>query len=132
MRTNLQVAIDQQRAVYSHLRRPLLSQLAQLHGLTVRDFARIFDVSKSYADDILRMRVCPPLERGLMIARYFEVTVEELWGWMIDDSGERRPLVIELPGNKVVRLKAQVKDHGSMELIRQVAEAFQKQDAEGS
>lgn len=114
------------------LRLPLLAQLAQLHGLTVRDFARIFDMSKSYANDILNMYVCPPLERSLMIARYFEVTVEELWGWNIDDTGERRPLVIELPGNRVVRLKAQVKDHGSMELVRQVAETFAKQDAEDS
>ena len=131
MRTSLQVAIDQQRAVYSHRRRPRLSQLAQLHGLTVRDFARIFDVSKSYADDILRMRVRPPLERGVDDRKVLRSHGRRVTGRTIHDSGERRPLVIELPGNKVVRLKAQVKDHGSMELIRQVAEAFQKQDAEG-
>lgn len=104
-----------------------MSQLAKIHGLTVRDFARIFGMSKSHAEDVLAMRCFPRAEMCIQIARYFEVSTDDIFGWMIDDAGERRPLVIELYGTgKVLRLKAQVKEHGSLALVKAVAEEMRK------
>lgn len=132
MKTNLQIAIEQQRAVYSHLRKPLLLQMAQLHQLTVRDIAEIFGIARSHAENILNHRKLPSLELAIRLARYFEVTVDDLFGWMYDDEGIRRPLLIELPGTgQVVRLKASDKSADALEMVRQVAKALGQEDGGG-
>jgi transcriptional regulator with XRE-family HTH domain len=133
VKTNLQIGIEQQRAVYSHLRKPLLLQMAQLHQLTVRDIAEIFGIARSHAENILNHRKQPSLELALRLARYFEVTVDDLFGWMYDDDGIRRPLLIELPGTgQVARLKASDKNAGTLEMVHQVAELLRKRDGGGS
>ena len=104
MQSNLQVGIDQQREVYGHLRFPLLQQLCRIHSLTVRDVATIFGIGKSHAQEIITHQKAPSLELAFRLARYFEVTVDELFGWRFDDSGERRPLVIELSNKVLVKL----------------------------
>ena len=84
---------------------PLLSHIAAAHSLTVREFGTIFGIKKSYACEILNERCFPPLELALKIACYFEVTVEELFGWRLEDTGERRPLlVIDPVTGQVVKL----------------------------
>lgn len=116
MQTNIQRWIKQERAAYSTLRKPLLAQLAQLHGISVRDFAAIFKVSKSNAQEILAHRKDPPLGLAFQVARYFEVTVDELFGWKYDDAGDRRPLVIEV-GRKLVRLSHKIEGHRALALV---------------
>lgn len=98
MPTNLQSMIERQRAIYETLAKPLLSQLASLHRLTIRDFAAVFGISRNHAEAILKHRVVPSLELAFRIARYYEVHVDELFGWMFDDTGERRPLIVESKG----------------------------------
>lgn len=127
-RTNIQRGIEQQRAVLSHLRYPLLMQLCRIYGLTIRDVAEIFRISKSHAHRIVHYEVPPDLYLAFKMARYFEVGVEELWGWMFDDDGLRRPLVIELSSKKLIRLKSHVREHGSMELIQAVSEEIRKME----
>ena len=122
MHSNLQVGIDQQREVYGHLRFPLLQQLCRIHSLSVRDVATIFGIGKSHAQEIITHQKAPSLELAFRLARYFEVTVDELFGWRFDDSGERRPLVIELSNKVLVRLSAARKSDQAMELVRAVAE----------
>jgi transcriptional regulator with XRE-family HTH domain len=133
VKTNLQIGIEQQRAVYSHLRKPLLLQMANLHGLSYRDIAEIFNISRSHAENLLQHRRMPNnLELAIRIARYFEVNVEELFGWNFDDDGQRRPLLIELPGTgTVARLKASDRNAGSLDMIRQLAEIFRMKDLDG-
>jgi DNA-binding XRE family transcriptional regulator len=118
MKTALQFDIEKRRAVYESLASPLLAQLAKVHGLTVREFAGIFEISKSHAEEILNHRKCPSLELAFRIARYFEVTCDELWGWRFDDEGSRRPLVIEMPDKTLVRLKVAKKDHSALEVVK--------------
>jgi len=119
-RTNLQISIEQQRAVYSWLARPLLSQLCEVHGLSVRDMASIFGISKTFASEIMNHQKLPSLELGIRLARYFEVDVESLFGWMLDDDGCRRPLIVETPKG-LVRLSSRNPHHGSLELVEAVA-----------
>lgn len=123
--TNVQTAIQKQRAVYESLAKPLLQQLAELHGLTIRDVAAIFGISKGHAESILKHRVFPSLELAVRIARYFEVSVDELFAWRVDDSGDRRPLLIELPGVRdPIRLRSQ--EHSeSLSLVIRVSNAMQ-------
>lgn len=104
MPTNLQSSIERQRAVYGTLAMPLLYQLAMLHGLTIREFAAVFQISKNHAEAVLKHKTFPSLELAFQIARYFDVGVDELFGWMIDDTGNRRPLVVEVRG-KAYRVK---------------------------
>ncbi len=104
MPTNLQRTIERQRAVYETLATPLLYQLARIHGLTIREFAEIFGISKNHAEAVLKHRTSPSLELAFHIARYFDVKVDELFGWMFDDTGNRRPLVLEVKG-KAFRVK---------------------------
>lgn len=101
--TNRQVVIEKVRAVNDMLSEPQLQQLAKAHEITIREFASIFGVSKGHAEKILKHRCFPALEVAIRIARYFEVSVEELWGWQLDDDGARRPL-IAVVGSKRVRL----------------------------
>lgn len=124
MITNVQAVNAKQRAVYESLGKPLLQQLAELHGITIRDFARIFQVSKGHSESILKHKVFPSLDLAVRIARYFETTVDELFAWRVDDSGDRRPLLIELPNQKSpIRLSHRHKrDH--LPLVTQLAEAM--------
>lgn len=122
--TNVQETNEKQRAVYESLAKPLLQQLAELHGLTIRDVAAVFGISKGHAEAILKHRVFPALELAIRIARYFEVSVDELFAWRVDDSGERRPLLIELPGIDVpIRLTRRY-DGDALTLVVQLAEAM--------
>lgn len=122
MSTSLQIGIEKQRALYEQLSGPLLSQIAALHRVSVRDFASIFGVSKSHAQEILNHRKFPSLELAIKMARYWEVSVEELFGWRVDDDGDRRPLLIELPRTgQLVTLSSKGRDHGALELVAEVA-----------
>jgi plasmid maintenance system antidote protein VapI len=76
MSTNVQQVIEKQRAVYDTLAKPLLQQLSELHGLTIRDIAAIFKISKGHAEAVLKHRVFPSLELAVRIARYFETNVD--------------------------------------------------------
>ena len=127
MRTALQRGLDEQREVYDHLAKPLLAQLAAIHGLTVRDVSQIFGISKSHAAEILSHKKVPSLEVAFRLARYFEVTVDDLFGWMLDDDGNRRPLVVEV-GGRLIRLKSQVPAHDALALVKRVAEAMREKE----
>lgn len=127
MTTNIQAVIEKQRAVYDTLAKPLLQQLAELHGITIRDFAGIFQISKGHSEAILKHRVFPSLELAIQIARYFETSVDELFAWRVDDSGDRRPLLVELPGVRTpVRLNTK-NGRDSLMLVQRVAEAMQSE-----
>jgi transcriptional regulator with XRE-family HTH domain len=122
--TNVQTVNQKQRAVYESLAKPLLQQLTELHGLTIRDVAAVFSISKGHAEGILKHRVFPSLELSVRIARYFEVSVDDLFAWRVDDSGERRPLLIELPGIDVpIRLNKWF-ERDALKLVEQLAEAM--------
>ena len=69
----------------------------------VRDFAAIFKISKTHAAEIIAHRKLPDLELAVRISRYWEVEVEELFGWRIDDDGARRPLLVIDPSTGQVR-----------------------------
>jgi transcriptional regulator with XRE-family HTH domain len=105
MSTGLQRSIERQRAVYESLAKPLLYQLAKIHGLSIREFAEIFEISKNHAEAVLKHRTTPSLELAFQIARYFDVSVDHLFGWMFDDTGNRRSLLLEVNG-KVFRAKS--------------------------
>ena len=93
--SNLQVVNEALRVKYERDGMlPLLSRVARAHQISVRDFASIFGISKSVAAEILSEKKMPSLELAVRVSRYFEVTVEELFGWRIDDTGERRPLLV--------------------------------------
>ena len=102
MKSNVQTVNEKLRAVYQG-QPPLLSRIAEAHGISIRDFAFIFGIGKSHAADILNHRVYPSLELALKISRYWEVTVEELFGWRVDDDGARRPLLVIDPGTGKAR-----------------------------
>jgi transcriptional regulator with XRE-family HTH domain len=89
--------IEKQRTAQGSLAEPLLYQWAKLYSLSIRDFAAVFGISRGHAEDVLKHRRMPSLELAFRIARYFEVRVDELFGWMIDDTGERCSLLLDLP-----------------------------------
>lgn len=91
-KSNIQVTIEKAREFYGDS--PLLARMASAHQITLRDFASIFGISKSLAGQVLNHETFPKLELAVRIARYFEVTVEELFGWRINDDGKRRPLLV--------------------------------------
>lgn len=98
MKTALQVVIEKQREIYQRDGLPpFLQQVCQMYRITIREFASIFGISKAHAEQIIKQRKFPALDLALRIARYFDCTVEELFGWRIDDDGKRRPLIIENP-----------------------------------
>lgn len=116
-KTNVQICSEKARAVYqAQGQPPLLAQIAAVHNLSYRDLASIFGVSKSLIEMIFRQERFPSLELGVRIARYFEVTVEELFGWRIDDDGKRRPLLIEDPETHQVRILNHEDRVGAIEL----------------
>lgn len=120
VKTNLQLANEKARACYEGEGvDPLLKQICQAHGLTLREFARIFGISKSHAQDLWHHRAFPSLEAAVKISRYFEVTVEELFGWRINDDGDRRPLLVQDPRtSQVVRLNRNSDIKGSIDLVK--------------
>ena len=118
-KSNIQVCNEKGRAVYeAQGQPPLLSQIAKVHGVTIREFASIFGISNSFAADVLNHKAFPSLELAVRISRYWEVTVEELFGWRIDDDGKRRPLLIVDPvTNKARKLTAEEGRTGAIELV---------------
>ena len=90
--SNIQRCNEKAREFYGDS--PLLSRIAAAHQITLRDFSSIFGISKSLAGEVLNHTTFPKLELAVRISRYFEVTVEELFGWRIDDDGKRRPLLV--------------------------------------
>jgi DNA-binding XRE family transcriptional regulator len=93
--SNIQETNIRARAFYEQEGKPpLLALICQAHGITIRDFAKIFGISKSHAAEIIAHRKLPDLELAVRICRYWAVTVEELFSWRIDDTGERRPLLV--------------------------------------
>jgi transcriptional regulator with XRE-family HTH domain len=131
VKTNVQIAIEQQRVRYSTLRKPLLAQMAEAHRLTVREFAAIFGISKSYAQEILNHEKFPSLEMAIRVARYWECTVEELFGWRVDDDGMRRPMMIELPGTgTTVRLSSTYDQDKSIPVTVLLGQAIRKEAPE--
>jgi transcriptional regulator with XRE-family HTH domain len=116
VKSNVQTVNEKLRAVYEG-QPPLLSRIAEAHGISVRDFSSIFGVGKSHAADILNHRVYPSLELALKISRYWEVTVEELFGWRVDDDGARRPLLVIDPATgKALKLTKHRGRTGAIEL----------------
>jgi len=94
-KSNIQVVNEKARAFYeAQGQPPLLSQICAMHNISVRDFAAIFEISKSQAQMIIAHKTFPSLELAVRIARYWECTVEEIFGWRIDDDGKRRPLLV--------------------------------------
>jgi DNA-binding XRE family transcriptional regulator len=122
MSTNVQQVIEKQRAVYDTLAKPLLQQLSELHGLTIRDVAAIFKISKGHAEAVLKHRVFPSLELAVRIARYFETNVDELFAWRVDDAGDRRPLLVELPGMDAPVRITKYDERDPLALVRSVAD----------
>ena len=102
--SNFQSSIEKQRSIYDSLGEPLLYQLAKVHKITIREFAEIFGISKNHAEAVLKHQAVPSLELAFRIARYYGVTVDELFGWRFDDTGDRSPLVLEVKG-KLVRVR---------------------------
>ena len=102
--SNLQLRINAARHHYTGLgQQPLLERICKVHGITQREFAAIFGISKAHAEAVIKHRTMPSLELGLQIARYWECTVEELFGWRVDDDKGRRPLIIKDPETGEVR-----------------------------
>ena len=104
MLSSIQITLQKVRAVNGTLAKPMLAQLAELHGLPIRQFAGIFGISKGHAESVLKHRSYPSLQTAIKIARYFETSVEDIFGWTIDDTGERCPLVLSLPEGGVRRI----------------------------
>ena len=112
--------------MYELCPKPLLSQLAALHQLSVREFAAIFGISKSYAEEILNHKKLPSLDLAIRIARYWEVSTDDLFGWRVDDDGSRRPLLIEIKG-EVVTLSSKNPEHDSLAIVRALANEMRRQ-----
>jgi DNA-binding XRE family transcriptional regulator len=128
MSTNVQQVIEKQRAVYDTLAKPLLQQLSELHGLTIRDIAAIFKISKGHAEAVLKHRVFPSLELAVRIARYFETNVDELFAWRVDDAGDRRPLLVELPGMDAPVRITKYDERDPLALVRSVVDKLRSID----
>src|SRR5271155_701972 len=104
MPTNIQLINEKARAVYdTDGAPPLLQQCCQLYRITFREFASIFGISRGHAENLLKHRTFPSMELGIAIARYFECTVEDMFGWRIDDDGKRCPLIVVDPKTGVAR-----------------------------
>jgi DNA-binding XRE family transcriptional regulator len=97
MPTNIQKMNERLREEYGKFRLPLIYQICTLHNIRVRDFAEVFGISKDTAHRIMTHRSLPPLDLAVRIARYFDLDVDSLFAWRVDDDGTRSSLVIELP-----------------------------------
>lgn len=128
MKSDIQAVIEEQRARYESEGAPLLARLAKVHGLSVRQMATIFKVSNGYAHDLMQHKALPTLELAFKLARYFEVTVDELFGWRVDDTGDRRPLLVEIPGEKEpLRLIGHKREHDALPLVEMVAKQMKRE-----
>jgi hypothetical protein len=59
----------------------------------------------------------------LAITRYFGCTIEELFGWRVDDDGKRRPLLaVDPKTGQARRLSERDKKDEAMSLVRQKLE----------
>ena len=65
----------------------LFQQLMRHYGLTTRSLGAQVGVGRSAISQIARGRL-PRVDVAILIARAFDVTVEELWGVQIPDNGE--------------------------------------------
>lgn len=102
----------------------MLSQLAEVHKISVRDFAGIFGISKSHAEEILNHRKFPSLELAVRISRYWGCTVDDLFGWRVDDDGARRPLIVDVGDGQRIRVNSTHRYDDITVLIKDVAETF--------
>lgn len=120
-KTALQIVVEKQRAVYEQPGiPPLLQQICQMYRITIREFAEMFGISKAHAENIIKHRKFPALDLAIEICRYFECTVEDLFGWRVDDDGKRRPLLVIDPKTKEVsRLSERERGHETMNMIRE-------------
>jgi transcriptional regulator with XRE-family HTH domain len=121
--SNIQATIEKQREHYAKQGKPLLTRMCEAHKLTIRDFAAVFGISKAHAEKIMKQQALPSLELAFRIARYWETKVDELFGWRIDDTGERRPLIVELPGEGTARLSYHKPHRDALELTEEIAKA---------
>jgi transcriptional regulator with XRE-family HTH domain len=131
-KSNIQICVERARAVYeAQGQPPLLQQICDVHGLSIREFASIFGISKTYGDNILKHRTFPTLELGIAIARYWECSVEDLFGWRVDDGGQRRPLLVVDPKtNKVRKLTRKEGKVGAIELAMEAKASCGDGDSE--
>ena len=118
VKSNTQICNEKARAYYqAQGQPPLLVQICAAHQVSIRDFAAIFGISKTYSAEIINHEKFPSLELAVRISRYWEVTVEDLFGWRIDDTGERRPLLVIDPATGKVRKLTQKEGRtGAIEL----------------
>jgi DNA-binding XRE family transcriptional regulator len=117
METNVQTVIERQRKKYTRDGCPtLLQMICTTFRLSYQEFAKVFGISKSSAALLITHETMPSLELAIKMARYFEVTVEDLFGWRVDDEGMRRPLLVEIKG-EYVRLGAYKRRHKTMALV---------------
>jgi transcriptional regulator with XRE-family HTH domain len=98
-----------------------------LHKISIREFAEIFGISKSHAEEILNHRKLPALDLAIRIARYWECSVEELFGWRVDDDGARRPLVVAVSAKHVVRLSRSEPRDSALAIVSRVRESLEEQ-----
>lgn len=131
MTTNIQRAVEAQRKKYEEIGMPLLQYMAMIHKLSYRRFAEIFGISKGHAEAILRHKSFPSLELAVRISRYFDSTVDDLFAWRVDDTGERRPLVIIIPETgEMITLNAKNSGEGitlsGLAVARRISEGKRK------
>jgi DNA-binding XRE family transcriptional regulator len=120
-KTNVQIVSEKCRALYEIPGSPpLLQQVIQVYRITIREFAATFGISKFHAEDIIKQRKFPSTELAIRICRYFECSVEELFGWRVDDDGKRRPLLrVDPKTNTAYRLSERDPKHETMALVRE-------------
>ena len=82
-----------------------LQRMVRFNKMSVREFASQFGVSYNSAALILAGQY-PKLPVTIAIARYFQVTVEDIWGHELDSSA-RRPVFNRslISGGRVVKLR---------------------------
>jgi transcriptional regulator with XRE-family HTH domain len=132
-KTRLQVCSEKAREIYANdLDTPLLMQLCKLHNLSVAEFGEIFGISRAQAYKVLNHEDFPSLPVAIAIARYWDVDVEFLFGWRVDDDGSRRPLLIENPSTQVlIRLKSSDPEASVPALIEARMEYLKRRESEG-
>lgn len=96
--------------------------MAESFGVTVRQFAEVFGISNDYAHKILTHKSFPSLELAVRIARYWGCGVDELFGWRVDDTGDRSPVKAEVPGVGMVVIARDGFADNPMPLVEKVVE----------
>lgn len=96
-----------------------MQQCCQIHQLSYREFAKIFDISVGHAENIIKHRTYPSLEQAIAIARYFECMVEDMFGWRFDDHGKRSPLiVIDTKTGEAHRVKTTSENPKTLDMVK--------------